>query len=107
MFAAIARSLFDAYKRQGATVRVVWHPSSGEPVCEGDAVRSQVEVATDFSGTPVRVDQLEVIKAEFPGIGAGECVTVGAHELVVRSILSDDGLLLRLAIGLPDQARSA
>lgn len=107
MFDRIAQSLFGAFARQGATVPVVWHPSSGEPACEGDAVRSQVEVATDFSGTPVRVDQLEVIKADFPDIGPGECVTVGAHDMVVRSVLSDDGHLLRLAIGLPDHGRAA
>jgi hypothetical protein len=107
MFAAIARSLFDAYKRQGATVRVVWHPSSGEPVCEGDGVRAVIAGEGTFSGERYSIDTVEVIKAEFRDLRQSEIVSVDGTDYGVRDIASDDGVFLRLVIGVPDHGSCA
>jgi hypothetical protein len=88
MFAAIARSLFDAYKRQGATVRVVWHPGT-------------------FSGERYSIDTVEVIKAEFRDLRQSEIVSVDGVDFGVRDIASDDGVFLRLVIGVPDHGSCA
>lgn len=107
MFAAIARSLFDAYKRRGATVRVVWHPSSGEPVCEGDGVRAVIAGEGTFSGERYSIDTVEVMKAEFPGLRQTEVVSVDGTDYGVRDIAADDGVFLRIVIGVPDHGSCA
>lgn len=107
MFAAIARSLFDAYKRQDATVHVVWHPSSGEPVCEGDGVRAVIAGEGAFSGERYSIDTVEVMKSAFPGLRQSETVSVDGADFGVRDIASDDGVFLRLVIGVPDHGSCA
>lgn len=110
MFSGIARSVFDAYKRRGATSAVVWHPSSGEPTCEGDVVRATIETEGSFaafSDNVARIDVIEFVKADFPGLCVGESVTVDGEDKVIRSVVHDDGIVARLSIGNPDFARCA
>lgn len=107
MFDAIARTAFDAFARRGATQPATWTPSNGEPACAGNVVRQRIEGETAFSGETVRHDVVEFIKADFPGIAPGECLEISGAEWVVRSIVVDDGVLMRVAIGQPDHARPA
>lgn len=107
MFDRIAQSIFGAYKRQGATVRVVWHPSSGELVCEGEGVRSVLNGEGVFAGEKFRIDTVEVMKADFPDLRQSESIAVDGVEFGVRDIQSDDGIFLRLVIGVPDHRACA
>lgn len=107
MFDRIAQSIFGAYQRQGATVRVVWHPSSGEPVCEGEGVRSVINGESVFAGEKFRIDTVEVMKADFPDMRQSETVEVDGVEFGVREVQADDGIFLRLVIGVLDNRACA
>lgn len=107
MFDRIAQSIFGAYKRQGATVRVVWHPSSGEPVREGEGVRSVINGESVFAGEKFRIDTVEVMKADFPDMRQSETVEVDGVEFGVREVQADDGIFLRLVIGVLDHRACA
>lgn len=105
MFEAIARRCFDAYARRGATVRAVWYPSSGAPVCEGDVVRDRVEAENGFGGEQVTKDVIEYMVGDFPGLRENETVSLDGVDWTIYGRPTDDGIIAKAHIGLPDQTR--
>lgn len=94
-----------------ADSRVIWHPSSGEEVCEAAVIFEVVEGDSSISGRTSRLSQFEFLKADLPGIKTSETVIIirsGVElEMVVVNIDPVSDQIARATIGQPDHARTA